>query len=477
MKRLSPSVEVQSGIGSVDPCGAGTASHSQCSQNTRPSRNAGLDAARGLACLLVVLLHAGVPYAKHPMPGLAWVTSGPRSSAVDVGFWAIEIFIMPLFLLLAGYFAASSFARTPPLDVLKSRLKRLGRPLLFGCLVILPIDFYLWAFGWALEGWVPFRKLRSLKFDAGIDAQLWGTAHLWFLVYLLTYIGLTAIAFRVFRRASLKSPACGIGILASVAIATVCVRPAVIWGFQHAILPVPSKWLYSFCFFLGGMLVQRFDPNWTTVLAGRRRMAGVGIVTSAMAIVLAFWSFKNSGAIDGSTSEKSARVLATGAIEQLTFSGDTKYAAMCLACLSVAAATTISLSFVAFCQIWTRRSAETSIVRRSLAYLASASLWVYLVHHPLVGLVHLSLRWLAPQTMPVIQCVVAFSLATLVSLLTYEVLARRSRLGAWLDVADRSLQRVQNALSDDTETTLPASIPFPIANTEPDFEEESRRAA
>ena len=50
----------------------------------------------------LVALHAGVPYARHPMPGLIWPVSDSRSGVVDAIFWSIEVFIMPLFLVMAG---------------------------------------------------------------------------------------------------------------------------------------------------------------------------------------------------------------------------------------------------------------------------------------------------------------------------------------------------------------------------------------
>ena len=65
-----------------------------------PKRLAGLDRVRALAALGVVLLHACVPYLRHPMPGLTWPIRDTTSATVDWLFWSIEVFIMPVFLIV-----------------------------------------------------------------------------------------------------------------------------------------------------------------------------------------------------------------------------------------------------------------------------------------------------------------------------------------------------------------------------------------
>ncbi len=149
---------------------------------------AGFDAIRALAALGVLLLHACVPYLQHPMRGLAWPVRDSSSAAVDVLFWGIELFIMPVFLVMAGILAWRSLHRHGPGKLVKTRARRLLIPLAFGMLVILPLDLYAWVLGWVGEGLVPAVKLKSLKFDNGIDRDLWGLSHLWFLQYLFLYV-------------------------------------------------------------------------------------------------------------------------------------------------------------------------------------------------------------------------------------------------------------------------------------------------
>jgi peptidoglycan/LPS O-acetylase OafA/YrhL len=64
--------------------------------------------------------------------------------------------------------------------------------------------------------------------------------------------------------------------------------------------------------------------------------------------------------------------------------------------------------------------------------LAAASFWIYLVHHPILGLVQLDLKWLVPGANPVAKTAAAFLIASGFSLLSYEGLVRRTALGRLL---------------------------------------------
>ncbi len=54
------------------------------------------------------------------------------------------------------------------------------------------------------------------------------------------------------------------------------------------------------------------------------------------------------------------------------------------------------------------------------------------MHHPILGLTHLDLKWLLPATSPVVKVAAAFVIASGLSLMTYEGFVRRSSLGRML---------------------------------------------
>ena len=376
-------------------------------QHAPPLKFAGLDAIRGLAALGVVLLHACVPYLRYPMPGLAWPVRDSVSSAVGYLFWGIEIFIMPLFLVMAGIFAWRTLDRRGPRPVIVSRAKRLLIPLLFGVLVVLPLDLYAWILGWVTEGLVAPVKLKSMKFDAELSRDLWGLSHLWFLQYLFLYVCcLAGAAWCVSQRPSLKrlipsTPVAAVGLFCVAAI-TLVVSPQVVWGFQHSFLPVPSKWLYSGTFFAGGVLLANRDPNLILLRRSLWRLAIPMILLLAFSIAMGRWHLAGS-------SSAAANVF--------------------LAVMTTGAAWATTLWIIA---------AATRYVRAvpvSIQYLAAASFWVYVVHHPFLGLIHTDLKWLLPATAPAAKTLIAFGLCVGFSLLMYEGLVRKSALGRLLGFA------------------------------------------
>ncbi len=365
---------------------------------------AGLDALRASAALGVVLLHSCVPYLSHPMPGLAWPVRDTTSPIVDVGFWSIELFIMPLFLLLAGFLAWRTIQRRGPVTLVKSRARRLLAPLLFGIVVILPLDLYSWVLGWVAEGLVPPVKLRSLKFDGGVDRDLWGLSHLWFLQYLFLYVVMVALAasartrFAVLRRVRPGPLAVTLFVLVTGS-ATLYLRPEVVWGFQHSFLPVPSKWVYSGLFFVFGAMLAAHDGQFLWLKTNVSRLIAPTIMLSTTAVVLGRWHLAQ---------------------------GDQQLADMTLAALTCSSALLVSITLLG---IAVKRIDR---VPRLVSYLAAGSFWVYIVHHPILGLVHLDLKWMLPGISPIAKTLVAFIVTSGVCLLTYEGFARRTALGRWL---------------------------------------------
>lgn len=381
---------------------------------TVPPRMYGFEYVRAAAVIGVVALHAGVPYLVHPMRGLCWPIRDHASYTVDWAFWSIEVVIMPLFLVLAGFLAWKTLIRRGPRGLIANRARRLLLPLAAGCLVILPLDLHIWVLGWVAEGWVEPIKLRSFKFDSEIDRDLWGTSHLWFLQYLFLYVTLLALAGRWLHPsqpagsllAQTKKPRLWkrlahserliAGSLLALASTVLALRPEVVWGFQHSFLPVPSKWLYSGLFFVGGAVLAQRDPYLHRLGRAADRIVGPALLLTIAAVAVGRWH------------------LAGGA---------TPLASLALGVLTVSAAAAVTTSVLG----WSALAARPAPV--AVQYLAAASFWVYLVHHPLLGLIHIDLQWLLPQGNSLFKALVALSLSLTLSLLMYESLVRKTALG------------------------------------------------
>ncbi len=410
---------------------------------TPPSASAakfvGLDALRGFAALWVVLFHACIPYLTHPMPGLTWAVRDQSSDVVDFLYWWTELFIMPLFLVMAGFFAWKTLQVRGETELIRSRAARLLKPLLFGIVVVLPIDLYCWVLGWVADGIVPANKLRSLKFDAEQDQNLWGLSHLWFLQYLFLYVVVLALASRLRSRFSIlqriqPGPSSVVSLIVLAGTLTLTLCPEVVWGFQHDFAPVPSKWIYSGLGFALGVSLAAFDSELMWVKSQSMRFVAPAAICSAAAVLLGQWHLS-------SPQDQQAQI----ALAALTCVGSIL---MTLSIISLAA------SKIASAATWT-------------SYLAAASFWVYIVHHPILGLVHTDLKYLLPGASPVVKTLLAFGITAGVSLASYEAFVRKTSLGRWL------------GFGWEFPTTQPSTEPrsIPLSTRRPRAEIPSRRAA
>jgi len=404
-------------------------------------RNAGVEWIRAAGGVLVVMLHAGMPYLTHPLPGLIWATdSSDKSQIVNALCWGIDGFIMPLFFLMSGYFAAQLFRQRGPAGFLKHRYQRLGIPLLLALVVILPIDLYIWVLGWIDEERVPWRTLWRLSFPDHLDASLWGFSHLWYLVYLLIYC-LSAWGMSLaFHRGSDVSKgqsvlrmrdsiwdrlpsATGLITLSGAGLIAGTVlwwQPRIVIGFRNFPFPLWENLVYyAVPFFLGWCWKQQES----TVMSRHGGLSARWLLTGAvlLGITLASqlkWHLENEAQP------------ALSSIPPVLFA-------------FFGIVTSVGLFKLAL-------SANVARVPVMVGYVAKGSFWIYLVHHPLGALINIAFR---PIGWPPL---LEFALTVIgvlgISLLMYEVGVRRTRLGLILNgVQEPPLGKISTKMSEEPE--------------------------
>ena len=154
----------------------------------------GLDGLRGAAMLLGIVLHAALPYFSRSYGfEYIWPADEDQSVLMAIVFDFIHTWRMPVFFLLAGFFAHLVLDRRATSIFIVDRLKRIALPLaLFGAVmavIIPPIWVYGWTGAWSPEA---FRDVLSDRRDLDSSGDL--VAHLWFLYYLLLmYAALVAL--------------------------------------------------------------------------------------------------------------------------------------------------------------------------------------------------------------------------------------------------------------------------------------------
>jgi glucan biosynthesis protein C len=147
-----------------------------------PERLHALDAVRGFALLLGIVLHATMSFV--PTSHRFWIIQDTHPSiTLAAVFFVIHVFRMTIFFLIAGFFAHMSFHRRGLRDFIKDRLQRIAGPLLVGWPILfaamVPVVF--WAAGFPNGGpppgtrnWPPVLPEFPLT-------------HLWFLYVLLVF--------------------------------------------------------------------------------------------------------------------------------------------------------------------------------------------------------------------------------------------------------------------------------------------------
>ena len=111
------------------------------SQKHKTSRLLFFDNVRSSVVLLVVLFHAAISYG-NVVPWW-YVVDSRRSQLFDVFTAILAVFMMPVLFFVAGYFALPSLQDKGPAAFLKSKIRRLGIPWLFGVFFLVPIMPYV----------------------------------------------------------------------------------------------------------------------------------------------------------------------------------------------------------------------------------------------------------------------------------------------------------------------------------------------
>ncbi len=378
------------------------------STSARP-RVHGLDALRGGALLLGIVLHAVMPFA----PGLVWLVNDVRTT--DWAFpvmYVIHLFRMTLFMVLAGYFGAMVVARRGAKDWVKDRAKR----------ILLPAIVF-WPFAAASVAAlavvnVIVRDLPAPTPPAGAEGSLlalFGPGHLWFLWTLMQSVVVVAVVRAVMIRLAgadragrmitrvgqLLATPVGPAIAATPYLVGLLVQGRIDGGIEAPFTVLPEAG--SFIPYLGGFVVgwalYRADGlpqlarwSWPTMVVGVI-LTGVGLATNA-----------------GTTLP-----LLAGAV------------------LTALAGWTLTCGLIGVCVRHLRT--EYPAVR----YLADASYWMYLFHLPLLvagEILVADLQW------PIIVKLLAVLTGTTVLLLgSYQLLVRDRWIGRWLNGSGRRSAR------------------------------------
>ncbi|MEM5473482.1 acyltransferase family protein [Hoeflea sp. AS60] len=184
------------------------------------------DFSRALYLVLGIPFHAAVIYSlSHE-----WSISSPDKSQLLTWFANfLHTFRMPGFFILAGMFSIMLLDRQGAWPWIKSRLLRLGLPLLFATLLILPFQIVVQSVALTVTGALPVAELKShIVGQLTHFGEPW-ISHVWFLWVLIAYCVALALLHAIAGGAGLRARVEGLvawigdnRILSLAAFAAIC---------------------------------------------------------------------------------------------------------------------------------------------------------------------------------------------------------------------------------------------------------------
>lgn len=375
----------------------------------------GLDALRATALLLGVVLHASMAY----FPVTIWIVpdtdNSPVASAI---FFAIHLFRMTSFFLIAGLFAHMMLGRRGTPGFIRDRLIRIAGPL---------AAFWTPVLAAIIAGLIWMAAIRnggSIPTDGPppppLTVATFPLTHLWFLYVLLILYAAMLI---------LRAPFAALDRDGAWGRVVDRITGALIGPWTPALLAAPL----ALAFWLAPNWIPFFGiptpdtglvPN-PVALTAFGSAFGLGFLLDRRRDLLSrierLWPvFTVAALVVGAA----AMIMVGGPVPELVPVTDPGLKAPLAAVMALA----VFASTFAALSLALRFASGYSAVRR---YLSDASYWVYIVHLPLVMVgqilvINLTWPWFVKLTV-----VIAGTMA--VSLLTYELLVRHTFVGRWLN--------------------------------------------
>ncbi|MEV4415224.1 acyltransferase family protein [Catellatospora sp. NPDC049609] len=399
-----------------------------------PGRRPELDAIRTLVVVGLIFFHSALVFDERDD---YYVKNADTTAVTTVIAGLCVVWAMPLLFLIAGYGARHSLRRRGPGGFAAERLRRLGVPLLFAIVALLPIPQWLRLHAAGPGYHEPYWRFLPRFFDVRLQpgefpfvlgGEHFETGHLWFVVLLLAWALLLSAALRLLpdgpvRRARDLAAAAvarrGVILLPALPLALICALDGMEEG-----LAGWSRWAYLL-FFLYGVLLAS-DERFRAAMrrdAAPAAVAGTALLAVGMPLFLSIEGGDPFTDLTGAAVTARALYGVTGwcwvvAILGLLDRRRTGTGADPVAEPAAAASSTPA------------ERARPGLGPRVYGYLAVGALPIYILHQPIVvAVAYAVVTWHAP--IPV-KYAALVAIALLLTVTAYELLVRRTRISRLL---------------------------------------------
>ena len=376
---------------------------------TQIPRYHSLDRLRASMMFLGLVFHASITYLSDLPEDVPWPYQDERTSPFfDWLIDFIHVFRMPVFFLVAGFFAVYLIRTRGTKEFLRHRWSRIGIPLIIGWLVIAP----LMAGAVLYAGQFSDTRPAGLQTD-GVPEDI--LIHLWFLYHLLIFCAAAALLTPLLRRipeavrdrflAAFANSLHGLGLAALILASGAVLYQMRSWAIDYSgdlLPPFRVLAIYGLFFLFGALLFEcrhaigTFKrPAWWYFIAG-------------IACFFAHRYFVDAGC----GGERFCDMAATG---------------MHIGATVFLAPTVCFLTFGLVGLFLRYQDMPNNYWR----YLSDASYWMYIVHPPLVmTLPTLFADWPVPAA---VKFTLVLGATVAITLVTYHYLVRSTFVGKQLN--------------------------------------------
>ncbi|GHG01223.1 acyltransferase family protein [Thalassotalea marina] len=370
-----------------------------------------MDNLRALAMLVGIVFHAILAYS--PLLHNIWFLADQQHSVVVdvIAFW-LHTFRMPLFFIIAGFFAYMLIEKRGVKGFIKNRSTRVLLPLI----VFLPlvIGIVVTTIFWAMDNIHHLPPVLAMSKELEKQNSDLSTAHLWFLFNLF---GFCLVLAALYKNKLVQGR--WTNDIASVPFLLV-MFPVLIIPATYSVdapFPAPEKlypelWSYGFygVFFFVGVAIFKRQKVLEQLYQHRHVMLAI-----ATCSYLTFYALMPKAL----TIDEVKLMIEQGAKITQGF----EHVAMVI----LQAFSSVYFSLLALCYGKKLIDKQNAIVR----YIADASYWLYIVHIPLLLLIQMPmLDW---QTHAIIKLIAALTLTFVIGFISYHFLVRKTWLGQWLN--------------------------------------------
>lgn len=385
----------------------------------RPERLHSLDALRGIALMLGVLLHISMSFI--PGDDFWFVNDHDPSWTMSTTYFAIHTFRMVLFFFIAGFFAQMSLERLGAGSYLLDRIKRIAVPLIVGWLVLAPLMFVIFRWG-MVRSYGPEILNTPLANPPIYGFRTLPLGHFWFLYLLSVFYGGALLTHQIIGRIDRKGVLGKLGdritsMLVKGPFAVIVLAIPAFAGFMtipgwnswvgipapdHGLLPNHTAILaYGIAFSFGWFVRRQVE----LINIWRKHVMVNLVVAIALTTGLIIYNGLSFGDLPASSTHIFAKTVNAAAYALAGWAWTFAMVGLALRFLS-----------------------GYSVVAR---YMADASYWIYLIHMPIVvglqGWVStMDLHWL-------VKFAIIVGVSMPVMLASYHLLVRRTFIGEILN--------------------------------------------